>query len=82
MGRRDIDEFRDPRFDPIPGDVVEVDIGDGEFEKRKVIGRDRRSGDSMVRFRIGDSTAEHTMRLRHWREYADDSTVLDRGLPA
>lgn len=76
-----IDEFRDPRMSPMRGDKVKVDLGDGDTETRTVRGI-KRSGEPWVEFTLDGDAAVHTMRVRHWREYANDSVVLDRGLPA
>lgn len=74
------DEFRDPRVNPMRDDKVNVDLGDGEYEARNVVDVQRQSGGEwIVRFTIEGSAAEHTMRLRDWREYANDSVVLHRG---
>ena len=79
MGKFSSVTFRDPRFDPVIGDVVEVDLGDGDSEKRKVVGKALRSGEFVVQFTVEGDTAVHFMRVKHWREYADDAAVLNRG---
>lgn len=73
-----IDTFRDPRTDPIKGDVVEIDFGDGDYEKRTVIGIERHVVSTFVAFRLEDGSVR-TTKLSAWRENANDSTVIVRG---
>lgn len=84
MRNNSIDEFRDPRIHPRAGDEVLVDLGDGETERRRVTTIERRGGgDHVVRCHIdGDTQHVRDIRLKHWRELADESTVTDVGLPA
>lgn len=77
-----IDEFRDPRIDPAKGDEVEVDLGDGEIERRSVIAIERHTDGLYVAFhRDNDTTHARRMKLTNWRHYADDSTILDTATP-
>lgn len=70
-------EFRDPRIDPKAGDKVSVDLGDGETELRHVVQVEHHAGGNLVRCRINDDTT-HTryIRIRDWREWANDSIVV------
>lgn len=76
-----IDEFRDPKFDPRPGDEVSVDLGDGDVENRKVVSIERHGSGPVVRCHInGDTLHTRCIRLRDWREMAEDSEVIDAAL--
>lgn len=79
---RSVDEFRDPRIHPRSGDTVDVDLGEGDIERRTVLSVERHSSGNIVRCRI-DNDASHVrcIRLRDWQDVANDSAVIDRGLP-
>lgn len=75
------DEFRDPRIHPRAGDVVDVDFGDGDIERRKVIKIEHHANAAMVHFHVnGDEAHARSIRMTAWREFADDSAIIDRGL--
>lgn len=75
-------DWRDPRIEPAAGDVVDVDLGDGDTERREVISIEKHSlWKRVVRCHIdGDKAHVRNIRIRDWRELADEMTAIKRGL--
>lgn len=77
-----MEDFRDPRIQPKQGDEVRVDLGDDEFETRTVAMIEYHSfivGHVVCCHINGDTSHMRRIKLRHWREVADESTVVCRG---
>jgi len=72
-------DWRDPRINPRAGDIVEVDLGDGETERREVASVARRTNGVTVNYHVNGDAAVRSSRLCFWRDFADDSTVIRAG---
>lgn len=78
---RHIDEFRDPRIDPVEGDRIQVVFDNGSRENRLVVGSSYVVGiGRKIKYVNEDTDAIHSTSIGDWRTDAEEGRVLDRSL--
>jgi len=68
--------LRDPRRDPEPRDVMQLDLGDFEYETYEVVRVDRAHGGTVICIINGDRTRTRSVKLRQWRELMSDASMI------